>query len=41
MTLIKELDYHFKEQDYRDGIHMSVSGQRKLADIKEKYLKDI
>lgn len=41
VTLIKELDYHFTEKDYRDGIHMSCGGQRKLADIMEKNLKDI
>ena len=41
VVLIKELDYHFTAQDYRDGIHMSCSGQRKLADIMEKYLKGI
>lgn len=38
VLLVKELDYHFTNKDYRDGIHMSVSGQRKLADIMEKYL---
>lgn len=33
VTLIKELDYHFTEKEYRDGIHINKKGQRKLADI--------
>lgn len=41
MRLIKELDYHFTKDDYRDKIHMSGSGQRKLACIMEECLKNI
>ncbi len=36
--LIKELEYNFNESDYRDGIHVSNSGQRKLADIMKDYI---
>ena len=39
VKLIKELDYKFTADDYRDGIHMSKSGQRKLADIMKKVIK--
>ena len=37
-TLVRELDYGFTSQDYRDGIHLSKSGQRKLADIMKEIL---
>lgn len=33
VKLIKELDYHFVESDYRDGIHLNVNGQRKVGEI--------
>lgn len=33
VTLIKELDYKFTKEDYRDGIHINVKGQKKLAEI--------
>ena len=33
VKLIKELDYHFSEEDYRDNIHINAHGQRKLANI--------
>lgn len=39
VKLIKELDYQFSADDYRDGIHMSKSGQRKLAEIMKKEIK--
>lgn len=43
VTLIKELDYKFTEDDYRDGIHINAKGQKKLAGIMEetipKYIK--
>ncbi len=39
VCLIKELDYKFADGDYRDGIHLSAAGQRKLADIMEQVLK--
>lgn len=38
VTLVRELDYGFTSQDYRDGIHLSKSGQRKLADIMKKII---
>lgn len=38
VTLIKELDYNFTEEDYRDGIHINDKGQRKLANIMEKVM---
>lgn len=41
VKLIKELDYKFTADDYRDGIHMSKSGQRKLAEIMKKEIKII
>lgn len=40
ITLIKELDYKFTEEDYRDGIHINAKGQRKLADIMEKIMPE-
>jgi len=39
VKLIRELDYKFTADDYRDGIHMSKSGQRKLANIMKKEIK--
>lgn len=39
VKLIKELDYKFTANDYRDGIHMSKSGQRKLAQIMKREIK--
>ena len=38
VTFVRELDYEFTSQDYRDGIHLSKSGQRKLADIMKKLI---
>lgn len=38
VRLIKELDYGFTGADYRDRIHLSSAGQRKLADIMKKVL---
>ena len=38
VTLVRELDYGFTSQDYRDGIHLSKSGQRKLADIMKEII---
>ncbi|MDC7185456.1 hypothetical protein PQG97_01555 [Phocaeicola massiliensis] len=38
VTLVRELDYGFTFQDYRDGIHLSKSGQRKLADIMKEII---
>ena len=39
IKLIQELDYNFSESDYRDGIHLSNKGQRKLANIMTEHLK--
>ncbi|GAB2464558.1 hypothetical protein GCM10011375_35810 [Hymenobacter qilianensis] len=33
IRLVKELDYNMQPQDYRDNIHLSHSGQRKMFDI--------
>lgn len=38
VTLVRELDYGFTSQDYRDGIHLSKSGQRKLANIMKEII---
>lgn len=38
ITLIKELDFHFSEKDYRDGIHINAAGQRKVAEIMKTVL---
>lgn len=38
ITLIKELNFHFSEKDYRDGIHINAAGQRKLAEIMKTVL---
>ena len=35
---MRELDYGFTSQDYRDGIHLSKSGQRKLANIMKEII---
>lgn len=35
VRLVKELDYPFTVDDYRDGIHLNKNGQRKLATIME------
>ena len=40
VQLIKELDYKFTADDYRDGIHLNKKGQRKLASIME-YINSI
>lgn len=39
VKLIKDLDCGFTESDYRDGIHINVHGQRKLANIMLKNLQ--
>lgn len=39
VTLIKELDYRFAKEDYRDGIHINEKGQRKVAEIAETYFR--
>lgn len=39
--IAKELDYHFLPSDYRDGIHINESGQRKLAAIMKETLSGI
>lgn len=41
VKLIKDLDYQFTPADYRDGIHINASGQRKLANILKKEYKNI
>ncbi|WP_291963526.1 hypothetical protein [Maribacter sp.] len=42
VNLIKELDYDFKDLDYRDIIHLNNKGQKKLAEIIiENFKKDI
>lgn len=33
VPLIKELDHAFTKDDYRDGIHLSAKGQRKVAGL--------
>lgn len=38
VKLIKDLDYGFTESDYRNGIHINVHGQRKLANIMKMNL---
>ncbi len=38
VQLIKELDYKFTADDYRDGIHLNKNGQRKLASIMEPVM---
>jgi hypothetical protein len=38
VPLIRELDYHLTPDDYRDGIHLSAHGQRRLADIMEEQI---
>lgn len=38
VKLIKDLDCGFTESDYRDGIHINVYGQRKLANIMKMNL---
>ena len=38
VPLIRELDYKFTSDDYRDGIHLNEDGQRKLAEIMVKIL---
>ena len=38
VKLIKELDYIFDKTDYRDGIHLSNKGQRKLANIMKENI---
>lgn len=39
VRLVKELDYPFTVDDYRDGIHLNKNGQRKLAIIMESIYK--
>jgi hypothetical protein len=39
VPLIRELDYHLTTADYRDGIHLSAAGQRRVADIMEEWIK--
>ena len=39
IPLVRELDYHFTSSDYLDAIHLSASGQRKLADIMEETIQ--
>lgn len=39
VTLIKELDYHFTKEDYRDEIHINKRGQRKVAGILIKLIQ--
>ncbi len=39
VQLIKELDYKFTADDYRDGIHLNKNGQRKLAFIMESFFE--
>ncbi len=38
VKLIKDLDSGFSADDLRDGIHLNVQGQRKLANVMEKEL---
>ena len=38
VTLVRELDSGFTSQDYRDGIYLSKSGQRKLANIMKEII---
>ena len=41
VKLIKDLDCGFTSEDLRDGIHLNVYGQRKLANVMEKALAGI
>ena len=41
VKILKELDYNFIDADYRDPIHLSNSGQKKLAEIMINELKTI
>jgi len=38
VKIVKELDYHFVDSDYRDNIHINDKGQRKLAKIMEEFI---
>lgn len=37
IPLVKELDYHLQESDYRDDIHLSEHGQRNMFSILKSY----
>ena len=37
VSLIKELDYHLQDYDYRDNIHLSERGQRDIFNILKMY----
>lgn len=39
VKLIKDLDCGFTSSDYRDGIHINATGQRKLANVMEKCFR--
>ena len=41
IVLIEELDYKFETSDYRDVIHLEISGQKKLAEIIIAYIERI
>lgn len=41
VKIVKELDYHFVESDYRDNIHINDKGQRKLAEILEEFIPSL
>lgn len=38
LQIIKELDFHFPEKAYRDGIHLSQYGQFKMFDVLKNLL---
>lgn len=40
VTLIKDMDCSFTEEDFRDNIHLSNSGQRKMADLVFNSLRE-
>lgn len=39
VPLIKDLDYNFNHTDYRDNIHLSTQGQKKLSNIFKKLFQ--
>lgn len=40
VKIIKELDYHFTKEDYRDGIHTNEKGERKVAEIMKSSISE-
>lgn len=40
VILIKELDYHFTQEDYRDRIHLNEKGQRKVVKLMKSVIME-